>query len=67
MSYPYFLVSYNQSPTKEISTNVYAADEDQARAIGSIELLELYGVNVTVEQLSVVEIDSITSETITTT
>lgn len=67
MSYPYFLVSYELSSSKEISTNVYAADEEQARAIGSIELLEPYGVDVPVEQLSVVEIDSITSETITTT
>ena len=67
MVYPYYLVSHSLSSKEVVSTNVYAANEDQAKAIGAIELAKYYSISVPPEALTVQEESGITSDTITTT
>ncbi|QHJ83797.1 MAG: hypothetical protein [Caudoviricetes sp.] len=67
MAYPYYLVSYQKNSTEVISTNVYADNETDARAIGSIKLQDFYSISVPVSALTVEEVSEITSDYITTT
>ena len=67
MAYSYYLVSYTKASGEVISTNVYEADEATARAVGSVKLEDYYSISVPAASLTIEEIDTITSDTATTT
>lgn len=67
MSYPYYLVSYLRSSTEEISTNVYANSEADARVVGSVKLKDFYGISIPSSALTVELISSLSSDNLTTT
>lgn len=67
MAYSYYLVSYTKSSSEVISTNVYADNETDARAIGSVKLEDYYSIAIPTAALTIEEVDSITSDSMTTT
>nr|DAY73847.1 MAG TPA: hypothetical protein [Caudoviricetes sp.] len=67
MPYSYYLVYTHETNKKDTGTNVYAADEQQAKDIGAVLLSRITGKNITSDKVFADEEPTIQEDDITTT
>lgn len=67
MPYSYYLVYTNENTEKDTGTNVYAANEQQAKNIGAVLLSRITGKDITPDRVFVDKESTIQKNDITTT
>lgn len=65
--YEFYIAYYEKNSTSSIATNIYESTADQALAIGTIYLNNIYGLSLKEGQVKVASVPSLTSDTPSTT